>query len=1254
MAESSNVERNPYLTNGGQGIVMEESEIEVILPDEESGLDMIMDMVEEMTYNHNENLVDKLDGSELDDIASKVIEGFEADKESRGEWESTFEKGFDLLGLKLRETSEPFEGACTAVHPLLIESAVKFQSKATQELFPAKGPVKTQILGNPTIEKDRQANRVMNFMNYQLTDQMPEYFSELERMLFNLPVFGSAFKKTYFDMALERPMSEFVPIDQFYVSNFASDLQNAERYTHMVYRSPNDLKREIEAGMYSLEHYDDGLPEATPVEPTPIKSKMDMILGISPNYDDEPQYTILEQHCYLEIEEEIDDDENAMTVALPYIVSVDEHSRKVLCIRRNWSEDDPRKEKLLWFTHYRFVPGFGFYGLGFIHFLGNLTATATAAVRNLVDAGQFATLPGGFKARGVRIVGSNDAIAPGEFKEVEATGIDLTKSIIPLPYKEPSQTLMQMLQFVTAAGQKFADATEQVISDSTNYGPVGTTLALLEASTKFFSAIHKRLHYSQRQELRILARINHDFLPDEYPYDIANIEGQIFRSDFDGRIDVIPVSDPNVPSASHRLAMAQTVMQMAQQAPQGMYNLREINRVMLDAAGIENPDQFLIPEQKAEPRDPISDINAASQGLPIKAFPGQDHQAHITVKQSFIADPTLGQNPVMQALVPILQANIREHMIMQYEEQMSGMLTQGVEQAGVKTDEAISKITQGAAQEILQNNQRMAEQGSVEDLERMTLELQRQQLELEKEKVKIDAAQKAADIALQEEKLDLEKDKVEVEAAEKLAKIKGVARDREIVANSKKADRDDKFLIEVMKMLFKETGATVEKLKEEVTLRPEGFYKGGTVNFSDGGSIDNLLTLIGGYADKVARPIGEVIGWLFGAEPLGEQSELDLNLKPASLAMVPQPVTSSPQRPQELGRASPIEEVEIEELGPATHIPAMKGYQAPIKGEIEVEELPPVDVKSTMDALIEFNKDRQRKLDTAPLIKEDVTVDDVATLQENIVESKPKASIVDRLYPRKDIVREDEIIGVEPESPSPPKKVKVPSKKPIDASRIPDITREEELIGDASGIPDITREEELIGEVPDYMDILRRLEGPEKHRDERGILTAGWGVVIDPKQTKAYNRSKRVAEELGFDITNLKKNQYRPLAEAVVKDVDKDLQTELGEKYKNLSPLSKALVVDAKYHTGETYKKLTRALPKYEKNKSRENLKKVIADSRRTVKNDKGKKVPTAGLDNRVVKLLFGLGYLPKTFESFKFINESFNTPGLARWSQVQ
>ena len=1236
MAESSNVERNPYLTNGNPGMMVEESEIEIILPEEESPVDMIMEMVEEMTYDHNENLVDKLEASELDEIASKVIEGFEADKESRGEWEATFEKGFDLLGLKLRETSEPFEGACTAVHPLLIESAVKFQSKATQELFPSKGPVKTQILGNPTVEKDRQATRVMNFMNYQLTDQMPEYFSELERMLFNLPVFGSAFKKTYWDMALERPMSEFVPIDQFYISNFASDLQNAERYTHVVYRSPNDLKRDIEAGMYTISHYDnEGLPDATPVEPTPIKSKMDMILGISPNYDDEPQYTILEQHCYLEIEEEVDDEDNAMTVALPYIVSVDEHSRKILCIRRNWSESDPRKEKLHWFTHYRFVPGFGFYGLGFIHFLGNLTATATAAVRNLVDAGQFATLPGGFKARGVRIVGSNDAIAPGEFKEVEATGIDLTKSIIPLPYKEPSQTLMQMLQFVTAAGQKFADATEQVISDSTNYGPVGTTLALLEASTKFFSAIHKRLHYSQRQELRILSRINYDFLPNEYPYDIAHIEGQIFKSDFDGRVDVIPVSDPNVPSASHRLAMAQTVMQMAQQAPPGMYNLREINRVMLDATGIENPDQFLIPEKHAEPRDPISDLNAASQGLPIKAFPGQDHQAHITVKQSFIADPTLGQNPMMQALVPILQANIREHMIMQYEEQMSGMLKQGVEQAGVGSPEAISQITQGAAQEILQNNQRMAEQGNVQDLERMTLELQRQQLELEREKVKIDAAQKAADIALQEEKLDLEKDKIEVDAAEKLAKIKGVARDREIVASSKTADRDDKFLIEMMKLLMKETGATVEKLKEEVTLRPETFSQGG----------DSIFGMVGDYASQLGVSIMDLLeqmgSWFDPPEPEVEGSDTpSYKVAPLSLATTPELMTTNPQQKATYGRTYLDEgesvETNINPIQGVIHPP--DDWESAAVQEVEVEPLRRLHESKDQVGVSTPTTRYGAKLrkSTTPEAREDFKKDHEAFLASLEKELKVKEPVV------QDDVSAAVISQITDAPPAMERKVEK-EKATVPPPTIP-------------SLPDPAMPEDSLTL---FTNLLPRLEGTHGtgSTDVVGINTVYHGLVNDMEKEKgATIRNQDISEKLGYgrDLSALKPDQALAVSTDVARNLGNRIRKDLKEKqnidFDSLSPASQTLLLDAKYNTDTTYEKLAKHLVEYEKSGSEKALKGIVKQSRRLA----NKKI-SKGLDNRVAKLLFSLGFITPSKEGIKFINENMtNKSGKSNWANVK
>jgi hypothetical protein len=419
-----------------------------------------------------ENLTDVLDEDTLLSIGHEIYENFEADKNSRSEWESMFERGFDLLGLKLEETTEPFEGAATAVHPLLIESAVKFQSRASQELFPASGPVKAQVLGDITESRQRQANRVQHFMNYQLTEQMPEYFDEFERMLFHLPLIGSAFKKIYYDASVERPVSEFIPIDQFYVSYYATDLRRADRYTHVLYRSPVELARQINAGMYA----DVELPDPYMPEQSALTEKMDTVLGLSPSSDSDMQYVLLEQHCYLDIEED--------EIACPYIVTIEEKTKTVLSIRRNWNPEDKTKQKKMFFTHYRFVPGFGFYGLGLIHFLGNLTMSATAAMRNLIDAGQFSNLPGGFKAKGVRIVGDNDPIAPGEFKEVEATGMDLNKSIVPLPYKEPSSTLFQMLQFVAGAGQKFADTTEQVISEGSNYGPVGTTMALLEASSK--------------------------------------------------------------------------------------------------------------------------------------------------------------------------------------------------------------------------------------------------------------------------------------------------------------------------------------------------------------------------------------------------------------------------------------------------------------------------------------------------------------------------------------------------------------------------------------------------------------------------------------------------------------------------------------------------------------------------------------------------------------------------------------------------
>ena len=705
--------------------------------------DIVMEPSESIAEWYGD-LCETLDENELYEISSDVIENYQADKDSRGEWESMFERGFELLGLKLQPGSEPFEGACTAVHPLLIESAVKFQSKASGELFPSSGPVKANIMGKHTPEKQMQANRVQNFMNYQLTEQMPEYFDEFERMLFHLPLIGSAFKKIYYDSTLKRPVSEFIPIDQFYVSYFATDLRNADRYTHVIYRSPVEIERDIRAGVYK----DVELPEPNQTNITSFTAKMDTILGISPSSDKDPQYILLEQHCYLDIE--------GKDQSLPYIVTVEEQSRIVLSIRRNYEQDDPNMEKRSHFVHYRFVPGFGFYGLGLIHFLGNLTMSATAAMRSLIDAGQFANLPGGFKAKGIRIVGDNEPISPGEFKEVEATGVDLAKAIIPLPYKEPSSTLFQMLQFVASAGQKFADSTEQIVSDAASYGPVGTTMALLEASSKFFTAIHKRIHKSQRDEFRVLAKIDYDYLPEEYPYDVPFEDRSIFKNDFDGRVDIVPVSDPNIPSNAHRMMMANMAMQMAQQSPPGMFNLEALNRTILNAANMPNLEEILPPKIEPKPMDPVSDIMAATKGIPIAAFPGQNHDAHIQTKMAYLQDPANGANPIMQRIRPIIEANIQEHSVLKYQEQMNGVAQGILEQAGpeqAQNPAVVEMAMAQAAQQVMNANQAM---GMAQSPEQQLVALEQAKVELEKQKLQSDTMVQAAEMELKNKKLELD------------------------------------------------------------------------------------------------------------------------------------------------------------------------------------------------------------------------------------------------------------------------------------------------------------------------------------------------------------------------------------------------------------------------------------------------------------------------------------------------------------------
>ena len=750
--EAGGMEEGPEFEMELEDIMVEGGDLSGLSPDDMAFMAAMQEEVAvEIEIPHFANLAEYLGDDELSDIAERVIEGFEADKDSRSEWDETLTRGLDLLGLKFEETGTAFDGSCAATHPLIIESAVKFQSKASQEILPANGPVRTQIIGDPDSQIVQQSNRVRRFMNYELTEMMPEYFDEMERMLFHLPIVGSAIVKMYYDGGLERPTAEHIPIDQFYVNYSATDLRRADRYTHIIYKSPVDIRRDISAGMYrDVEDLSDS-PDSGRSD-NEISSKIDEIMGLHGNNSEDPEYTLLEQHVYLELE---DDD-----MPYPYIVTVEESSRQVLSLRRNYREDDPRAEKMIHFTHYRFVPGFGFYGLGLIHLIGNLTMTATSAMRALVDAGQFANLPGGFKAKGVRVVGDNDPISPGEFKEVEALGMDLNKAIVNLPYKEPSQTLFQLLGFVSGAAEKFADQTDQVINDSTNYGPVGTTMALLEASAKFFTAVHKRLHHAQRQQFKILAQINETFVPvNGYPYATPEGDMTIFQQDFDGRVDVLPVSDPNIPSRAHRLSLASLALQLAAQTPAGTFNTRELVRQVLEAADFPNIDQIITSPQQAQPLDPMSDLLTAAKGMPIAAFPGQDHEAHIKVKTLFLQDPTSGGAESMKQYVPAIQANIREHTMMRYKTQVEGIVAQTVqpEQYQMAVQQGLQEaIIADAAAQVSQANQAMTDQGSPEQ---QLLQLEMEKLQMEKERLGIDAAKDAADIAIKNRKLDLQDEK---------------------------------------------------------------------------------------------------------------------------------------------------------------------------------------------------------------------------------------------------------------------------------------------------------------------------------------------------------------------------------------------------------------------------------------------------------------------------------------------------------------
>ena len=619
-----------------------------------------------------ENLAEYIDEDVLNGIGSDLVAAFNADKDSRKEWEESYTKGLDQLGLKIEERTEPWNGACGVFHPMLSEAVVRFQSQAISEIFPAKGPVRTQVVGKMTDDKEKQAGRVQDYLNYLLTYEMKEYRTETEKLLFSLPLAGSAFRKIYFDPNLERPCGHFVPAEDMVVNYGAADLETSERATHVMKKSNNDLRKMQVSGFYRNVNVPDAAERKTDVS-----EKYDEITGEQDSYAYDNRHTLLEMQVNLDLpgfEDMVEGQSSG--IALPYIVTLDYPSGIILSIRRNYYEDDPKKEKRNHFVHYQYLPGLGFYGFGLVHLIGGLSKSATSILRQLVDAGTLSNLPGGLKARGLRIKGDDTPIMPGEFRDVDVPGGAIKDNITFLPYKEPSGTLYQLLQNIVEEGRRFASISDMKISDMNNQAPVGTTLALLERNMKVMSAVQARLHASMRREFDLLVDIVRDFTNPEYPYETGE-EEQIKKSDFDKRIDVLPVSDPNAATMSQRIMQYQAAMQLSQTAPQ-MYNLPELHRQMLDVLGIKDTDEIVPLQDDIKPVDPVSAVQNILSGKPVKAFPYQDHDAHIQTVMSAQQNPEilelLQQSPNAGAIQAAGMGYVTDHLQLKFRKQIEDEL----------------------------------------------------------------------------------------------------------------------------------------------------------------------------------------------------------------------------------------------------------------------------------------------------------------------------------------------------------------------------------------------------------------------------------------------------------------------------------------------------------------------------------------------------------------------------------------------------
>jgi hypothetical protein len=646
-----------------------EEQVEILFDEEDNLVDPSM-LEMEVNIPFEENLAEYLDPATLREISSELLSSYQDDLDSRENWYETFRDGLELLGIENDPRSEPFEGASGVYHPLLAEAATHFQAQAYKELLPANGPVDTKIMGASNDPKAMQANRVKDFMNFQLMYKMEEYDPEMDQMLFYLPLAGSAFKKCYYDPTMGRVVSRFIKAEDLVVPYTATDLHTSPRITHRMTMTENDLRKLQLSGFYTDEEM--SRPSYSEQE-DPVQQKIDEIDGVS-RTGRQADYTLLEFHAELDIEgfEHTDKNGEATGLAIPYIITICKDNNRVLSVRRNYIENDPMRKKIEYFTHYKFLPGLGFYGFGLIHMIGGVTKSATAILRQLIDAGTLANLPAGFKARGLNIQRSDDPVQPGEWRDVDTPGGTIRDAFMPLPFKEPSPALAQLMGVLVESGQRFAAVMDNQTGDANSNAPVGTTVALLEKGQKVISAIHKRLHYAQRSEFKILKRLFGEYLPPEYPYQVQGGQQTVFATDFNNSVDVIPVCDPNIFSTTQRIILAQTQLQMAQSAPQ-IHNMKEAFRKMYIALNIKDIDDILLPDMAPAPKDPVQENMDALLGAPLQAFPQQNHDAHIQAHMAFMQNPQVQQNPAAMAA---LQAHIQQHQALKYRLQVMEMLAQ--------------------------------------------------------------------------------------------------------------------------------------------------------------------------------------------------------------------------------------------------------------------------------------------------------------------------------------------------------------------------------------------------------------------------------------------------------------------------------------------------------------------------------------------------------------------------------------------------